>query len=74
MKPQVVVCLGGTAARSLLGPQARVLQARGRVLRHTSWAPSLVVTVHPSAVLRARDDSERQFQWLVDDLRLAASA
>ncbi len=74
VKPQVVVCLGGTAARSLLGPQARVLQARGRVLRHTSWAPSLVVTVHPSAVLRARDDSERQFQWLVDDLRLAASA
>ena len=74
VRPDVVVCLGGTAARSLLGPQARVLQTRGQVLRHTSWAPRLVVTVHPSAVLRAREDSERQFGWLVDDLRLAASA
>jgi DNA polymerase len=74
IRPSVVVCLGGTAARSLFGPQARVLQMRGRVLRNSAWAPAVVVTLHPSAVLRAADDGERQFELLVGDLRLAASA
>ena len=74
IRPDVVVCLGGTAARSLLGPQARVLQMRGQVLRNTSWAPAVLVTLHPSAVLRADENGERQFGLLVDDLRLAASA
>ena len=74
IRPTVVVCLGGTAARSLLGPQARVGQMRGQVLRNTSWATAVVVTLHPSAVLRADDDGPRQFELLVNDLRLAASA
>jgi probable DNA metabolism protein len=70
LRPQVLVCLGGTAAQALLGPQARVMAMRGRVVEHTAWASAVVVTVHPSAVLRA-DDGERYFQWLVEDLGVA---
>jgi DNA polymerase len=73
LRPAVVVCLGATAARSLLGPQTRVMQARGRLIPNTAWAPSVFVTVHPSAVLRA-DDGERYFEMLVQDLTLAAAA
>lgn len=70
--PEWIVCLGGTAARSLLGPQARVNALRGRVLTGHSWAPHIVVTVHPAAVLRA-DGEEAQraaFESMVGDLRL----
>ena len=70
--PEWIVCLGGTAARSLLGPQARVNALRGRVLTGHSWAPNIVVTLHPAAVLRA-DGEEAQraaFESMVGDLRL----
>jgi probable DNA metabolism protein len=70
--PEWIVCLGGTAARSLLGPQARVNALRGRVLTGHSWAPNIVVTLHPAAVLRA-DGEEAQraaFEGMVGDLRL----
>jgi DNA polymerase len=56
-----------------MGPQARVTQLRGRVIANTAWAPAVVVTVHPSAVLRA-DDGEQYFEMLVADLRLARAA
>ena len=52
IRPDVVVCLGATAARALLGPQARVIALRGKVLEGLAWAPRVIVTVHPSAVLR----------------------
>jgi DNA polymerase len=73
IRPGCIVCLGSTAARSLLGPQARVTQMRGSVIGDTSWAPSVVVTIHPSAVLRA-DDGESYFAMLVEDLKLARKA
>jgi uracil-DNA glycosylase len=68
--PRCIVCLGATAATSLIGPQARVMQLRGEVIANTAWAPAVVVTVHPSAVLRA-EDGQRYFDMLVDDLKLA---
>ena len=73
--PEVVVCLGATAARSLLGSQVRVMRDRGAVLeRDTSLGPKrFLVTVHPSAVLRA-DDREAAYAGLVTDLRVAAAA
>jgi DNA polymerase len=71
VRPACVVCLGSTAARALLGPQARVMESRGRVIAGTAWAESVIVTVHPSAVLRS-DDGERYFEMLVSDLALAA--
>ena len=71
--PRVVVCLGGTAAQALLGPQARVHALRGRVITGQSWAPKMIVTLHPAAVLRA-DPSAQQTAYasLVADLKLAA--
>lgn len=73
VRPACVVCLGSTAAQSLLGPDVRVMQARGQVLKDTTWAPAVVVTIHPSAVLRA-DDGEQYFAMLVDDLKVARKA
>jgi uracil-DNA glycosylase len=73
VQPACVVCLGSTAAQSLLGPDVRIMQVRGQVLKATKWAPAVVVTIHPSAVLRA-DDGEALFQMLVDDLKVAKKA
>ncbi|HTV02012.1 MAG TPA: UdgX family uracil-DNA binding protein [Luteitalea sp.] len=69
--PTVVVCLGATAAQSLLGPQARVGTAAAPA--PSPWAPSTLITYHPSAVLRARDEASRADMRarLVHDLRLA---
>lgn len=71
--PKVLVLLGATAAQSVLGPSARVLALRGRVLRGTGAAPSVVVTIHPSAVLRS-DDRDAAFASLVADLETAVRA
>jgi DNA polymerase len=74
--PRVIVCLGGTAAQALLGPQARVSALRGRVLTGQSWARIVVVTLHPAAVLRAEDPAAQDAAYasLVADLVLAKSA
>jgi uracil-DNA glycosylase len=71
LRPAGVVCLGSTAAQSLLGSGARVMALRGRAITGTDWAPSVFVTIHPSAVLRA-DDSESYFEMLVADLKMVA--
>ena len=71
--PSVIVILGATAVRALLGPSARVLSNRGRVTE-TAYGPCLV-TVHPSSVLRVEDESQRQaaFDAFVSDLRQAVT-
>jgi DNA polymerase len=70
--PELVVCLGATAAKSLLGPDFRVTQERGKLLSVPGRDDlPLVATVHPSAVLRA-DDREAAHQGLVADLTVAA--
>ncbi len=51
LKPHLIVCLGSTAAQSLLGRDVRVLSERGRFFAHP-WAKSAFVTIHPSALLR----------------------
>lgn len=73
VKPAALVCLGSTAAHSLLGPTVRIQRDRGRELR-SHWARHVLVTYHPSAVLRAEDPahSEDVYRQLVDDLRRAA--
>jgi uracil-DNA glycosylase family 4 len=72
--PQVIVCLGATAAKSLLGSAIRVTRDRGAVIeRDTSVGPKrFVVTIHPSAVLRA-DDRDTAYAGLVADLKVAAA-
>jgi uracil-DNA glycosylase family protein len=73
IKPGVIVCLGSTAAQSLLGPQIRIQRDRGRVFP-SKWAPTVLVSYHPSAVLRADDPShsDQVYGWLVEDLREAS--
>jgi DNA polymerase len=73
VRPRVVVLLGSTAAQSLMGRDFRVTQRRGQVLE-PEFAPLAVATVHPSSVLRARDEEERRTAMaaFVDDLRRVA--
>ena len=74
VRPRVLVCLGATAARALLGPEVRVRRDRGQPLP-TRWAPWATVTWHPSALLRLPEEARPQAQAeLVADLRAAASA
>jgi DNA polymerase len=74
VKPVVVVCLGATAAQSVLGPQFRLMESRGHVFPST-LAERVVATIHPSAVLRAPDSEGRQaaYDSLVADLKVAAN-
>jgi uracil-DNA glycosylase len=72
--PRVLVCLGATAAQSLLGKQFRVTKERGRWL-DSDLAEHVTATIHPSAVLRQRDSESRrrELAGLVADLTLVAS-
>ena len=73
IKPEVLVCLGATASRALLGPAFRLMRERGRFLE-TPWARRTIATLHPSAVLRGEDEAAqgRLYAMLRDDLRLVA--
>jgi DNA polymerase len=75
VKPSVIIALGATAARSVLGRPTTIGEARGEPLPLDNGATA-VVTVHPSALLRIRDESDkrRQYRLFVDDLRLASRA
>lgn len=81
VRPQVIVCLGATAAQSLLGTTFRVSTQRGQQLRlpstvdvHLTPEPTLVATVHPSSVLRDRSDRHDEvYKAFVDDLRSAGA-
>lgn len=61
LKPQVVVCLGATAAQSLLGRDFRLTQHRGELI-DSPLAPHVMSTIHPSAILRAPDQKTRHEQ------------
>ncbi|MFO0792223.1 MAG: UdgX family uracil-DNA binding protein [Pirellulales bacterium] len=72
IKPAVLVCLGATAAQSLMGADFRITRDRG-VFRTTTWCRSSLATFHPSAVLRAPDAARRDqlYSELVRDLAAA---
>ncbi len=74
VRPKVIVCLGATAAQSLLGKSFRVTKERGQALEGGPLANSIVATIHPSAILRQRDDESRHAERLAfaDDLRVVA--
>jgi uracil-DNA glycosylase len=75
VRPRVIVCLGATAAQSLLGKQFRVSRERG-VWVPSPLAPFVMATVHPSAILRAPDDEARRLERarFVEDLAKVAAA
>jgi DNA polymerase len=70
--PEVLVALGATAARALLGRGFRVTRERGVPV--DSDLANVLATVHPSSILRARDDAERReaYEAFVADLRVVA--
>jgi uracil-DNA glycosylase family protein len=83
LEPTVLVCLGATAAKALLGSSFRVTKQRGELFpnpigrapdakaaEHARW---IMATIHPSAVLRA-DNREVAYEGLVADLRVTAGA
>ena len=75
VQPQVLVCLGATAAQAILGSSFRLTQHRGEFLE-SPFAPLVTATVHPSSILRAPDDESRH-QAMIDfvaDLKVIARA
>jgi DNA polymerase len=72
--PDVLVCLGATAAQAMLGRGFKVTQMRGKILQH-ELARAIMATVHPSSILRAPDDEtrHREMELFVNDLRAIAS-
>ena len=81
IQPDVVVLLGATAAKALMGNDFRLTQHRGEVLRlpaddqkvQLDIDPKVVATIHPSAILRGpSEDRDKAFDALVADLRVVA--
>jgi DNA polymerase len=75
IRPDVLVCLGATAAQAILGAKFRVTQSRGKWIE-SPLASRVLATVHPSSILRAQDDESRntQMQAFVADLRVVAES
>ncbi|MEA2979346.1 MAG: uracil-DNA glycosylase [Alphaproteobacteria bacterium] len=75
VKPSVIVALGATAARSVLGRPTTIGTVRGQSLPLDDGATAFI-TVHPSALLRIKDEADKrqQYRSFVDDLRLASQA
>ena len=75
IKPDVVVCLGATAAQSLLGRDFKVSTQRGMWIP-SPLAPFVMATVHPSSLLRAPDDETRRLELrrFIQDLKLIHEA
>jgi uracil-DNA glycosylase family protein len=73
--PEALVLLGATAAKALLGSSFRLTQHRGELL-DSELAPIVAATIHPSAILRARDEDSRveQRESFAEDLRVVARA
>ena len=73
VKPNVIVCLGATAAQALLGNKFKVSKQRGQFIEST-LAPYIMATVHPSSILRAPDDETRHAEKrrFIDDLERVA--
>src|SRR5437016_4571641 len=73
IRPEVIVCLGATAAQALLGRQFRVTRQRGEFIA-SPLAQTVMATVHPWSILRAPDDEARrvQLESLVLDLKRVA--
>jgi uracil-DNA glycosylase len=70
IRPEIIVCLGATAAQTVFGATYRVTKERGQFVEHP-WARLATSTIHPSAILRAPDSEQRQIEYrnFVADLK-----
>lgn len=73
LRPDLIVCLGATAAQALLGSAFRVTRERGRSVP-SDLAPHVIATVHPSSILRQRtaENRHREMEAFIADLKIAA--
>jgi DNA polymerase len=73
--PEAIVCLGATATKALLGTKVKVMRDRGRLV-DSELAQIVGVTVHPSSILRIREDEQRRVALVgfIEDLSLIAKA
>lgn len=71
LRPRVLVCLGVTAAQSVVGRLVRMEEERGKFFA-SRWAEKTIITTHPSSILRTMDDAERAlaYQRFLADLSL----
>jgi uracil-DNA glycosylase family protein len=74
IKPDIIVCLGATAAQAILGRAFRLTEDRGKAIEH-AWARHVVATIHPSAILRApeAEQREKEYATFVADLKTIGS-
>jgi DNA polymerase len=72
VRPKLIVCLGATAAQTLMGPQFRITRDRGKIFADTEWAPAVIATNHPSAILRMPDEQSKKdaYEHFVGDLQI----
>ncbi len=69
IQPQIIVCLGATAAQSIFGGEYRLTKERGRFME-TQWAAHATSTIHLSAILRAPDEQRHlEYERFVEDLK-----
>jgi uracil-DNA glycosylase family protein len=73
LKPEAIICLGATAAQTLLGKDFKVTKQRGEWI-DSEFGGKILATVHPSSILRAPDaeSRERSFREFVKDLKIVA--
>lgn len=73
IRPDVLVCLGATAARAIFGDKFRITRDRGQ-FAPTRWSPRTIATYHPSAVLRGETEAQQAelYRMLLEDLRQVA--
>jgi len=73
IKPDVIIALGKTAATALIGMKPTISKTRGRAMTHLNIAPNVIVSWHPSAILRTIDPAHAALKQnqLIADLKLA---
>lgn len=71
VEPRVILCMGATAARAVMGGKVRVTEARGQPLR-SPLGKEVVITIHPAYILRLRSGVEEAFALFVSDVQQAA--
>jgi len=71
VEPRVILCLGATAARAVMGGKVRVTETRGQPL-HSPLGKDVIVTIHPAYILRLRTGVEEAFALFVHDVEKAA--
>lgn len=76
IRPTVIIAMGTTAATSVLGRVPKMSEERGVIRTGMAIAPAIILTWHPSAILRAMNEGEKKIKQaeLISDLKLAARA